>query len=105
MPVHSKIPICTFTFSDNSLLTPQDDSQDQYICVPNIWLEFDHYHGRYGKKFISPILLLLLLVLQFQTLYLKNHKDFKSENVHTGWASRWDVQSHVKMFVNNLVYV
>ena len=26
MPVHSKIPNCTFTFSDNSLLTPQDDS-------------------------------------------------------------------------------
>ena len=26
MPVHLKIPICTFTFSDNPLLTPQDDS-------------------------------------------------------------------------------
>ena len=26
MPVHSKIPICTFTFSDNPSLTPQDDS-------------------------------------------------------------------------------
>ena len=25
MPVHFKIPICTFTFSDNPLLTPQDD--------------------------------------------------------------------------------
>ena len=89
MPVHLKIPICTFTFSDRPLLTPQDDdSQGQYVCVPKIWLELDHYHGRYGKKFISPILLLLLVVvvLQFQTLYLKNHKEFKSENLHKGWV-------------------
>ena len=33
MPVHSKIPICTFTFSDNPLLTPQDDRQGQYVCM------------------------------------------------------------------------
>ena len=26
MPVHSKIPNCTFTFSDNPLLTQQNDS-------------------------------------------------------------------------------
>ena len=26
MPVHLKIPICTFNFSDNPLLTPQVDS-------------------------------------------------------------------------------
>ena len=83
MPVHFKIPICTFTFSDNPLLTPHDDSQGQYVCVPKIWLELDHYHERYGKKLISPILLLLL---QFQTLYLKNHKNFKSETLHTGWV-------------------
>ena len=81
MPVHSKIPICTFTFSDNPLLKPQDDSQGQYVCVPKIWLELDHSHGRYGKKSISPI----LLVVQFQTLYLKNHKEFKSETLQTGW--------------------
>ena len=42
MPVHTKILICTFTFSDNPLLTPQDDSQGQYVCVPKIWLELDH---------------------------------------------------------------
>ena len=36
MSVHSKILICTFTFSDNSLLSPQDDSQGKYICVPKI---------------------------------------------------------------------
>ena len=91
MSVHSKIPICTFTFSDNPLLTLQDDSQGQYVCVPKIWLELDHSHGRYGKKSISPILLLLLLlvvvvVVQFQTLYLKNHEEFKSETLQTGWV-------------------
>ena len=42
MPVHSKVLICTFTFSDNPLLIPQDDSQDQYVCVPKIWLELGH---------------------------------------------------------------
>ena len=39
MPVHSKIQICTFTFSDNPLLTQQDDSQGQYVCAPKVWLE------------------------------------------------------------------
>ena len=42
LPVHSKILICTFTFSNNPLLTPQGDSQDQYVCVPKIWLELDY---------------------------------------------------------------
>ena len=42
MPVYSKILICTFTFSDNPLLTSQDDSQAQYVYVPKIWLELDH---------------------------------------------------------------
>ena len=92
MPVHSKIPIFTFIFSNNPLLTQQDDSQGQYVCVPKIWLELDHSHGRYGKKSISPIFLLLIVVVvvvvvvQFQTLYLKNHKEFKSETLHTGWV-------------------
>ena len=100
MPVHSKIPICTFTFSDNPLLTPQDDSQGQYVCAPKIWLELDHQHGRYGKKSISPILLLLLLVVvvvvvvvvQFQTLYLKNRKRYRSEILHTSRVQYPDVQ-------------
>ena len=37
---------------------------------------------------ISTILLLLVVVVvvQFQTLYLKNHKEFKSETLHTGWV-------------------
>ena len=42
-----------------------------------------------GEKSISPILLLLLLlvvVVQFQTVYLKNHKVFKSETLHTDWV-------------------
>ena len=86
MPVHSKIPICTFTFSDNPLLTPQDDSQGQYVCTPKIWLELDHQR-RYGIKSISPILLLLLfvvvVVVQFQTLYLKNRKSYRSKILHT----------------------
>ena len=42
MPVHLKNPICTFIFSDNPLLTPQDDSQGQYVCVLKPWLELDH---------------------------------------------------------------
>ena len=88
MPVHSKIPICTFTFSDNPLLTQQDDSQGQYKCVSKIWLELDHQHGRYGKKSISPI----LLVVQFQTLYLKNRTSYRSEILHTSRVQYPDVQ-------------
>ena len=42
MPVHSKILIFTFIFSDNPLLTLHDDSQSQYVCVPKIWLELGH---------------------------------------------------------------
>ena len=42
MPVHSIIPICIFTFSDNPLLTPQEDSQGQYVGVPKIWFELEH---------------------------------------------------------------
>ena len=42
MPVHSEIPICTFIFGDNPLLTLHDDSQGQYVSAPNIWLELDH---------------------------------------------------------------
>ena len=96
MPVHSKSPICTFTFSDNLLLTPQNDSQGQYVYVPKIWLELDYQHGRYGKKSISPILLLLLhlvvVVVQFQTLYLKNRKRYRSEILHTSRIQYQDVQ-------------
>ena len=47
--------------------------------------------------FISPILVVVVVVVvQFQTLYLKNHKEFKSETLHTGWVPWWDVQSPVK---------
>ena len=42
MPVHSKIPICTFTFSDNPLLILQNDSRGQYVYAPKIWLELDN---------------------------------------------------------------
>ena len=42
MPVHSNILICTFTFSDNPLSTPHDDSHDEYVFVPKIWLELDY---------------------------------------------------------------
>ena len=42
--------------------------------------------GDMEKKFISPVLLLIVVVVQFQTLYLKNHKDLKPENLHTGWV-------------------
>ena len=80
MPVYSKIPNCTFIFSHNPLLTLQDDSQGQYVYLLKIWLEVDHYHGRYGKKSISPILLLVVVVvvLQFESQYLKNRKGHKS---------------------------
>ena len=94
MPVHSKIPICTFTFSDNPLLTPENDSQGQYVCATKIRLELDHQHGRYGKKSISPILLLLVVVVvvvQFQTLYLKNRKRYRPEILYTGRVQYPDV--------------
>ena len=96
MPAHSKIPICTFTFSDNPLLTPQDDIQGQYVCAPKIWLELDHQHGRYGKRSISSILLLLVVVVvvvvQFQTLYFKNRKRHRSEILHTSRIQYPDVE-------------
>ena len=75
MPVHSKILIYTLTFSENLLLTLQKDSQAQYVCLPKIWCELDHEHGRYGKQSISPILLVVLL-LQFESQYLKNRKRY-----------------------------
>ena len=62
MPVHSKIPICTFTFSDNPLLTPQDDSSGQYVCAHKFSYNWTTKMGD-GKKSISPILL-----LQFESL-------------------------------------
>ena len=46
----------------------------------------------YGKKSISPILVLLLFV-QFQTLYLKTVNNSNLKLLHTGWVPRWDVQS------------
>ena len=53
-----------------------------------IWLELDHDHERYDKKFISPIFLVIavvvVLLLQFESQYLKNCKWYKSETLHTG---------------------
>ena len=43
-----------------------------------------HQQGRCNKKLVSPILLLVVVVVRFRTLYLKNHKEFKSETLHTG---------------------
>ena len=43
MPVHSKIPICTFIFSHNPLLILQGDSQEQYACLSKIWFELDQH--------------------------------------------------------------
>ena len=83
MPVHSKIPICTFIFSHNPLLTLQDDSQGQHVCLLKLWFELDHQHGRYGKKSISPILLGVIVLLQFESQYLKNRKGYRSENLYT----------------------
>ena len=39
----------------------------------------------YGKKSISPILLVVvvILVLQFESLYLKNRKRYSSDILHT----------------------
>ena len=42
LPVHSNIPIFTFIFSHNPLLTLQDDSQGQYVCLQKIRFELDH---------------------------------------------------------------
>ena len=51
------------SLSQNLLLTPQDDSQGQFVCLSKIWCELDHEHGRYGKKSISPILPVVVVVL------------------------------------------
>ena len=37
-----KILICTFTFSENLLLTQQNDGQGQHVCFRKIWCELDH---------------------------------------------------------------
>ena len=58
MPVHSKIPICTFTFSHNPLLTLQDDNQGQHVCLPNFGLNWTINMGDMAK---SPFLQFLLL--------------------------------------------
>ena len=38
---------------------------------------------RYGKEFISPILLVIFLLLQFEFQYLKDHKRYRSEILPT----------------------
>ena len=49
------------------------------------------------------MLLLLLVALQFTTLYLKNRKQYKCETLHTGWVPLWVMQSHVNFSIHCLV--
>ena len=53
MSVHSKISICTFIFSDNPHLTPQDDSQGQYVLYQKFGLNWTINMGDMAK---SPFL-------------------------------------------------
>ena len=71
MPVHLKILIYTFTFSENLLLKLQDDSQGQYVCLR---CELDHEHGR------SPFLQFFLSLsyeMQVTIIYCTLHGQIK----------------------------
>ena len=74
MPVYLKIPYYTFTFSEYPLLTQHKNSYDKYVCLSKIWCELDYM--------ISPILLVIILVLQCESRYLKNCKRYRSEILH-----------------------
>ena len=87
MPVHLKIPICIFTFSDNPLLTPQNIAKvNMYVNLKfgsptwEIWQKV-HFSNK-----------LLVVVVQFQTLYLKNCTRYRSEILHTSRVQYPDVQ-------------
>ena len=66
MPVHSKIQIYTFTFSDNQFFTSQDDCSGQYVDLPR---ELDYKHGRYSKRSVSPILVVIKEVIEVIVTY------------------------------------
>ena len=48
--------------------------------------------GDIAKSPFFPILLLVVVVVQFQTLYLKNRKRYRSEMLHTSKVQYPDVQ-------------
>ena len=72
MPVHSKIPICTFTFGYNPLLTQQDDIRGQYVCVLKISENLTPNMGDIAK---SPFLQFFLSLSLFFSL---NHSISKT---------------------------
>ena len=72
-----KFQLCTVIFSYKPPLTQLGNSWGQYVCLTKIWWELDHKHGRYGKKSISPILLVVVVVLLlFEFQFLKTHKRY-----------------------------
>ena len=78
MPVYLKIQIYPFTFSDNPLLIPQDDSLGQYVCYLKFGENCSTDMGDVAKSLFLQFFLLLSLffVLHFESLYLKNHKRY-----------------------------
>ena len=66
-----------FTFNVNSDLSPQNGSYGQHVCVPKIICISMMEMYICNKKFIFSILLLLLLLVQFRTLHLKNSSNLK----------------------------
>ena len=74
MPVHSKIPIYTFIFSHNPLLTLQNDSQGQYVCLPKFGLNWTINMGDMSKSPFLQFLLSLSLSLFFFSLNLSISK-------------------------------
>ena len=49
-----------------------------------VYLKFGwNWTANMGDMAISPILVVVVLVLQFESQYLKNHKRYRSEILHT----------------------
>ena len=62
MPVYSKILIYTFTFSENLLLTKQNDSQGQYVCNPKFGMNMgDMAKSPFHQFFLSLLFLFFSL--------------------------------------------
>ena len=76
MPVYSKIPIYTFTLSENLPLTPQDDNQGQYV-YPKFGVNWTMNMGDMAKVHLSNF------CRSFESQYLKTRKMYRSELLHT----------------------
>ena len=80
MPVHSQIPICTFSFSDNPLLTPQKDYMYQY---PKFGCKWTTNMGHMAKSPFLQFFFLVFLLFGLNPSTSKKCKRYRFESLYT----------------------